>query len=71
MALSNSNINHDEFVSVSNVLKECDDMNEEMENVKAKTVYRRHSFLKQCCWIVWSVENTPKSDRDKNLSQKL
>ena len=52
MALSNSNINHDEFVSVSNVLKECDDMNEEMENVKAKAVYRRHSFLKQCCWIV-------------------
>ena len=52
MALSNSNISHDQFVSVSNVLKECDDMNEEMENVKAKAVYRRHSFLKQCCWIV-------------------
>ena len=30
MALSNSNISHDQFVSVRNVLKEYDDMNEEM-----------------------------------------
>ena len=31
-ALIDSNINHDEFISVNNVLKEYDDMKEEIKN---------------------------------------
>ena len=33
-ALIDSNISHDEFVLISNVLKEYDDMQEEMKNLK-------------------------------------
>ena len=33
-ALIDSNISHDEFVLRSNVLKECDDMKEEIKNLK-------------------------------------
>ena len=29
-----SNLSHDEFVSINNVLKEYDDMNEEIKNLK-------------------------------------
>ena len=34
-ALINWNISHDEFVSMNNVLKEYDDMKEEIRNLKA------------------------------------
>ena len=34
-ALINSNISHDEFVLINNVLKEYDKMNEEIKNVKS------------------------------------
>ena len=33
-ALINSNISHDEFVLIHNVLRECDKMKEEIENSK-------------------------------------
>ena len=33
-ALMNSSINHDEFVLINNVLKECDNTNEEIKNLK-------------------------------------
>ena len=33
-ALIDSNISHDEFALISNVLKEYDDMQEEMKNLK-------------------------------------
>ena len=33
-ALIDSNISHDKFVLINNVLKECDDMKEEIENLK-------------------------------------
>ena len=33
-ALIDSNISHDEFVLINNVLKEYDDMKEEMKNLK-------------------------------------
>ena len=34
MALIDSNISHDELVLVNNVLKEYDDMKEELKNLK-------------------------------------
>ena len=37
-ALINSNISHDEFVLINNLLKEYDNMKEEIKNL---TVYRR------------------------------
>ena len=38
-ALINSDISHDEFVSVNNVLRECDDIKEEIENPKTINKY--------------------------------
>ena len=40
-ALIDLNIRHDEFVSITIVLKEYNDIKEEMENLKTKTVDRR------------------------------
>ena len=36
MALKDWNINHDEFVLINNVLKEYEDMEEEIKNLKTK-----------------------------------
>ena len=35
-----SNISHDEFVLINNVLKEYDDMKEEIENLKTEIVHQ-------------------------------
>ena len=40
-ALIDSNIIHDEFVLMNNVLKEHDDLKEKVENLKIYTVYRK------------------------------
>ena len=40
-ALIDSNISHDEFVLINNVLKEYDDMKEKIENLKTWTVHQR------------------------------
>ena len=40
-ALIDSNIIHDEFVLMNNVLKEHDDLKEEVKSVKTYTVYRK------------------------------
>ena len=37
-ALNDSNVSHDEFVLINNVLKEYDDMNEEIKKLKALSV---------------------------------
>ena len=52
-ALIDSNINHDKFVSVNNMLKESDDMKEEIKNSN-KSEFKK--YLKQCCLIVFSVK---------------
>ena len=55
-ALIYSNISHDEFVLINNVLKEYDDI-KEIKNLKIYTVYRNFSlFIKQCYHNVLSVE---------------
>ena len=40
-ALNHSYISHDEFVLISNTLKEYDDMKEEMKKLNALTVNQR------------------------------
>ena len=40
-ALMNSNISHNEFVLINNILKKYDDMKEEIKNWKTETVYWR------------------------------
>ena len=39
--LANLVISHDEFVLINNMLKEYNEMKEEIENLKAESVYRR------------------------------
>ena len=52
--LINWNISHDEFVLINNVLKEFDDMKEEIKNFNDKG--KSKVYIKQCYLIVWSVE---------------
>ena len=52
--LINWNISHDEFVLINNVLKEFDDMKEEIKNFNDK--WKSKVYIKQCYLIVWSVE---------------
>ena len=48
-ALIDSNISHDEFVLINNVLKESYDMKEEIKNFN-KLKFKL--YIKQCCLIV-------------------
>ena len=49
-----SNINHNEFVLINNVLEEYDHMKEEIKNLKTETVFIKDFslFIKQCYCIV-------------------
>ena len=40
-ALINSNISHDEFILINNVIKDYDETKEEIKNLKTQTVYQR------------------------------
>ena len=40
-ALTDSNIIHDEFVLINNMLKEYDNMKEEIKNLKTQIVHQR------------------------------
>ena len=53
-ALIDSSISHDEFVLVNNVLKEHDNMKEEIQNSNNKEKFKL--YIKQCCLIIWSVK---------------
>ena len=48
-ALINSNITHDEFVLINNVLKEYDEMKKEIKNLKS--IKKFSLFIKQCYCI--------------------
>ena len=39
-ALINTNISHDEFVLINNVIKECEKIKEEIKNLKTWSVYQ-------------------------------
>ena len=55
-ALTDSNIIHDEFIWINNVLKEFYDMKEEIRNSNNKFKL----YIKQCYLIVWSAEKIQK-----------
>ena len=57
-ALIESNLSHDEFVLISNLLKECYDMKEETKNSNAKWKFKL--YIRQCNLIVWSVQKRRK-----------
>ena len=46
MALINLYISHDEFVLVNNVLREYDDMKDEIKNLKTSSIYKT---MLSCC----------------------
>ena len=58
-SLIDSNISHDIFVSINNVLREYEEIKEEiLENLRRLNPFIKDSilFIKQCYHIVWSVE---------------
>ena len=57
-ALIDSNISHNEFISVNNVLKEYDDMKEEIKN--SDEIWKYKPYIKQSYLIVWRVEKIQK-----------
>ena len=64
-ALIDPNISHDEFALINNLLKEYNDMKEEIKNYndKQRTLWFINKFevyIKQCYWIAWSVEKIEK-----------
>ena len=58
MALIYSNIRHDEFALINNVLNECDDMKEETKH--SNDIQKFKLYIKQFYLIVLSVEKTQK-----------
>ena len=83
-SLIDPNIGHDEFVLIKNVLKECNDMKEEIKNLKTyliarvvKVFDRKREFIedfilftKQCYRIAWSVEKIQKVKIQELWEQK-
>ena len=57
-ALINSNISHDEFVLINEVLEEFYNIKEEIENFNDKEKFKL--YIKQCYLIVWSIEKIQK-----------
>ena len=53
-ALIDSNVSHDEFVLINNVLKEFDYMKEEIKN--SNNELKIKLYIKQCYLIVWNAE---------------
>ena len=51
-ALIDSNISHDEFVLINNVLKEYNDVKEEIKNLKLKQFIKDFSLFIKCHCIV-------------------
>ena len=58
-----SNISHDEFVLINNVLKEFCDMKKEIK--KSHDKWKFKLYKKQCYLIVWSVEKIQKVKTQK------
>ena len=57
-ALVDSNIIHDEFILINNMLKEFYDMKKEIKKFNKKQKFRL--YIKQCYLIFWSVEKVQK-----------
>ena len=60
-ALIDSNISHDEFVSVNDVLREYGGMKEAIENLKTSTVHQLVWFIyKIILYVAWNLEKRQK-----------
>ena len=70
-ALLDLYISLDKFVSVSNLLREYNDMNEEIKNQKShqRFIYI-YIYYVQCCIIVWIARKTFKEKAQK-LQRKI
>ena len=59
--LTDSYISDNEFISISNVLKEYNDMKEAIRNQKPRQFIKSlNLFIKQCYNVVWSPGKTPR-----------
>ena len=60
------NISHGKSVLMNNILKEYDDMKEEIESLNVYTVHLRlYLFIKQFYCILWCVEKIQKVKMQK------
>ena len=66
--LNDSNISHDEFISINNKLREFYDMKEEIKNSNNKQKFKL--YIKQCYLIVWSLAKVQKVKNLKLQKQK-
>ena len=59
-ALTDSDISRDEFILVNNVLKNYDDIKEEIKNLKTEKVHRGVQFIYQIILPYWlkCIKNT-------------
>ena len=71
-SLIDSNISHDEFVSINNMLKEYEQMKEEIKNLTtfSKFIKDFSLFLRQLYHIIWSPEKIQKIKIQKLQDQK-
>ena len=52
MPLTDSNISHDEFVSVNNALTEYDYMKEEIKRLNTSTVHPNANLFRKQCYVI-------------------
>ena len=70
-SLTDSVVSHDKFVLINNVLKEYDEMKNEIKNLNSWIVHQRFSlFIKQCDHVVSSVEKNTESKNSKCAKTK-
>ena len=67
-----SNVSHDEFVSINNVLKEYEQMKEKIKNLTtfSKFIKDFSLFLRQLYHVTWSPEKIQKIKIQKSQDQK-
>ena len=67
--LADSVISYDEFVLINNILKEYNEIKEEMK--KKKDVIKFILFIRQCYYIAWTVEEIQQVKIQKHFHQNV
>ena len=67
--LTDSVISYDEFVLINNILKEYNEIKEEMK--KKKDVIKFILFIRQCYYIAWTVEEIQQVKIQKYFHQNV
>ena len=67
-----SNISHDEFLLINNVLKKYEDMKKKKKKYSRLRQFIKDFslFIKQFCQIAWSVEKNMESKKRKFVKKK-